>query len=110
VVAGERSSLRAQLELYEDAKNATDPARAFALAESLRARFPDGPFHVEAGLIAVRSLLDREMFDDAASALALQKSSAAAAGKSQAWSALLRRLPRPPVDPDALENEHREFE
>jgi hypothetical protein len=110
-----QSRLRAELALYDAAGRALshgDFDAAASAAQTLRARYPDGPIAVEAGIVEVTALRDGGHRDDARSLLAILRADSRAVAKSSTLDALAsslggntkpaqQRLAAPPTDDDS---------
>lgn len=90
-----QSRLRAELALYDAAGRALshgDFDAAASAAQTLRARYPDGPIAVEAGIVEVTALRDGNHREDARALLALLRADSRAAAKSSTLDALASSL------------------
>jgi hypothetical protein len=102
-LAIEGSRLRAQLLLYERARDALtrgDGARALEHAVVLRTRYADGPLRVEAALVEVQALHLLGRDDDARAALDALAVDPAAGEKADVLDGLRRSLAPPETPPE----------
>ena len=102
-VVEERSRLRAELALYNEALDAAangKRADAVRIVHELCGEYADTPIAIEAQLLEARVLLDDGDVDNARAKLSALEEPAQKAGKRALWTKLHARLPKPPAVDD----------